>query len=261
MAIKELENESTLKNFNMKVCHLNFYAKDQQNVYNFFYNSKYDHFSAVERRSSFKNPEKDVPRTYGEGINNLIKSANENGFFVAYNHPRWSLENYRDYSKYEGLWGVEIYNSSCNIGGLYEYDINVYDDMLRDGKKLFASSGDDNHNRIDDSCGTFVMVNADTLEYSAVIDSLLSGDFYTSFGPEIFEIKVEDDKVYVSCSNAKRISYSTIGRRNKSLNAKDNEFVNSAVFEIKDTDGYFRISVMDEFGNLADSQAYFLDEI
>ncbi len=262
VAIKEFQNESTLKNFNMKVCHLNFYAKEQNNVYNFFYNSSYDHFSDVERRPFFKKPEKDVERTYGgEGINKLIKLANDNGFFVAYNHPRWSLENYREYSKYEGLWGVEVYNSSCNIGGLYEYDINVYDDMLRDGKRLFASSGDDNHNRVDDSCGTFVMVNADCLEYSEVINALLNGDFYTSTGPEINEISIEDGKVEINCSNAKRISYSTMGRRSKSVNANKNEFLNSAVFEIKDTDGYFRISVLDEFGNCADSQAYFLDDI
>lgn len=262
IAIKEFQNESTLKNFNMKVCHLNFYAKEQQNVYNFFYNSKYDHFSDVERRSLFLNPEKDVERTYGgDGINELIKLANDNGFFVAYNHPRWSLENYREYSKYEGLWGVEIYNSSCNIGGLYEYNVNVHDDMLRDGKRVFASSGDDNHNRIDDSCDTFVMVNADKLEYSAVIDSLLTGDFYTSNGPLISKIEVEDGKLYVSCSNAKRISYSTMGRRAACFNANENEVLNSAVFDIKDTDGYFRISVLDEFGRRADSQAYFLDEI
>lgn len=262
VAIKEFQNESTLKNFNMKVCHLNFYAKEQDNVYNFFYNSKYDHFSAPERRTSFKIPDKDIERTYGgDGINALIKSANENGFFVAYNHPRWSLENYREYSKYEGLWGVEICNGSCNFGGLYEYDINVYDDMLRDGKRLFASSGDDNHNKSDDSFGTFVMVNADELKYSKVIDSLLNGEFYTSYGPLINEIKIKDNKVYISCSDAKRISYSTCGRRSDSVNAKENEFLNNAVFDVLDTDIYFRISVLDEFGNRADSQAYFLDSI
>lgn len=261
VAIKEFPKESTLKNFNMKVCHLNFYAKQQDNVYNFFYNSVYDHFSAKERRSSFKKPEFDIQRSYGEGINELIKAANENGFFVAYNHPRWSLENYREYSKYEGLWGVEVCNGSCNYSGLYEYNINVFDDFLRDGKRIFATSGDDNHNRMNDSFGTFVMVEADSLKYSNVIDSLLNGDFYTSTGPEIYNISYKDGKVYINCSNAKRISYSTRGRRACSVNANDNEYICSAVFELKETDGYFRISVLDEFGGIADSQAYFLDDI
>lgn len=261
VAIKEFPKESTLKNFNMKVCHLNFYAKEQDNVYNFFYNSVYDHFSAPERRYSFKNPPADVPRIYGEGINELIKSANENGFFVAYNHPRWSLENYGDYSKYEGLWGVEIFNTNCNRGGLYEYDINVLDDFLRDGKRIYASSGDDNHNRYDDSFGTAVMVEANELKYPQIIDGLLKGNFYTTTGPEIKRISVDGNKVSVVCSKAKNIYYSTHGRRAKCVRAMEGEYLTAATFEIFDTDIYFRISVLDEFGNRADSQAYFLDEI
>ncbi len=261
VAIKEFPNESTLKNFNMKVCHLNFYAKEQDNDYNFFYNSVYDHFSALERRHLFKKPVSDVPRAYGEGINELIKSANENGFFVAYNHPRWSLENYREYSKYEGLWGVEIFNTNANRGGLYEYDLNVHDDFLRDGKRIYATSGDDNHNRKDDSFGTFVMVEADKLEYSQVINALLNGKFYTSTGPIIEGITVKDNFVTVNCSNAKNIFYSTHGRRCGCVEANEGETVNTATFEIRDTDIYFRISVVDEYGKRADSQAYFLDEI
>lgn len=262
VAIKEFPKESTLKNFNMKVCHLNFYAKDQKNVNNFFYNSVYDHFSAHERRPFFKKPAEDVERTYGaDGINKLIKSANDNGFFVAYNHPRWSLENYREYSKYEGLWGVEIFNTNCNRGGLYEYDINVHDDFLRDGKKIFVTSGDDNHNKMHDSFGTFVMIEADELEYSKIIDALLKGEFYTSTGPTIDKIYVRDNKFCVECSNAKRISFSTFGRHCGSVTAAENEYVNSAAFDIKEEYRYIRISVVDEFGNRADSQAYFLSEI
>ena len=35
----------------------------------------------------------------------------------------------------------------------------------------------------------------------------------------------------------------------------------SEVIEIKDTDGYFRIDVVDERGKRANTQAYFLDEL
>ncbi|MBR7132865.1 MAG: hypothetical protein IKD04_04980 [Clostridia bacterium] len=262
LAIKEFPEQSTLKNFNMKVCHLNVYAKEQDNVYNAFYNSVYDHYSSPEIRANLSKPEKDVERPYStEGINNLIKIANDNGFFVAYNHPRWSLENYREYSGYEGLWGVEIYNSSVNHSGIYEYDINVHDDFLRDGKRLFITSGDDNHNHKDDSFGTFCMIEADKLEYSEVINSLLNGNFYVSNGPLIYEISVEDNKVTVNCSNAKKVSLSTFGRRSATVTAPEGEHVNEAVFELKDTDVYFRISVLDEFGCRADSQSYFLDTI
>lgn len=262
VAIKEFPKQSTLKNYRMKVCHLNLYAKEQDNVYNVFYDKVYDHFSARERRGSFLLPEKDFGRVYGaEGINRLIKTADENGFFVAYNHPRWSLENYADYSGYDGLWAVEIYNTSCNNSGLYEYDINVVDDMLRDGKCVYCSCGDDNHNRIDDSFGTFVMVNSDELKYKNVIESLLNGDFYTSTGPQFFEISVQDKKVKVKCSDAIQISLTTIGRRSESIVAKDDCILNIAEFNLFENDVYFRISVIDKNGKRADSQSYFLEDL
>lgn len=261
IAIKEFPQESTLKNLDMKVCHLNLYAKEQDNDYNVCYNEVYDHFSAKERRADLKRPKTDFERVYGvDGINDIIKTANENGFFVAYNHPRWSLENYGDYGGYEGLWGVEIFNTSCNVGGMYEYDINVVDDFLRDGKRVFASSGDDNHNRDDDSFGSFVMVNSNNLQYGEIINSLLNGDFYTSTGPEIYEISVEDMRVIVKCSDAKKINLSTRGRRIASVSAKNDKIINEATFDLKETDGYFRISVLDSVGKRADSQSYFLED-
>ena len=263
-AIKQFPEQSTLKNFDMKVCHLNFYAKEQGNDYTFCYNSVADHFSKPERRSCINRPENDVERVYGhEGISALIREANENGFFVCYNHPRWSLENYADYSGYEGLWGVEVYNHACTVDGIYDYDINVFDDMLRDGKRVFASCGDDNHNKrgsLLQSFGASVYVNTDKLSYESIVEGLLSGSFYSSTGPEIYSLYVEDGKVYVECSDAKRISYSTRGRRCKAENAAD-DFINSAVFDIKDTDGYFRIDIIDENGTRANTQAYFVDEL
>ena len=265
-AIKQFPAESTMKNFDMKVCHLNLYAKDQKNDYAFCYNSLADHFTAPERRGAINKPDKDYERVYGhEGISKLIKDADEHGFFVCYNHPRWSLENYGDYSGYEGLWGVEIYNHSCAVDGLYDYDVNVLDDMLRDGKRVFASCGDDNHNRgargLDYSFGASVYVNAEELSYDSIAAGLLAGDFYSSMGPEIYSLYVEDGKVYIECSEARQIAYSTRGRRVKAANAPAGKLITEATFEIKDTDGYFRIDVIDAEGKRANTQAYFLNEI
>ncbi len=265
-AIKQFPTESTMKNFNMKVCHLNFYAKEQNNDYTFCYNSLADHFSRSERRPLIKRPDKDYERVYGkEGITKLIEDANDHGFFVCYNHPRWSLENYRDYSGYDGLWGVEIYNHGCFVDGLYDYDINVVDDMLRDGKRVFASCGDDNHNRhkpdrLLSSFGAFVMVNAESLKYENIIGGLLSGSFYSSMAPIIYSLYAEDGRVYVKCSDAVRINYSTRGRRVQSACSPDGR-LNEAVFDIKDTDGYFRIDIIDKEGKRANTQAYFINEL
>lgn len=265
-AIKEFPEQSTLKNYNMKVCHLNLYAKEQNNVFSVCYNSVLDHFSKGEDREKIQKPDMDYDRVYGAaGINDIIKTANENGFFVCYNHPRWSLENYGDYSGYENLWGVEVFNNAVNVHGIYDYDINVVDDFHRDGKRVFVSCGDDNHNKkgpnpTTDSFGAFVMVNADSLSYENIIDGLLNGKFYSSQKPLIHELYTEGDSVFVKCSPAKRISLSTRGRRSDFAMIADG-LIEEAEFKIRPEDVYFRIDVMDENGFRADTQCYYINEL
>lgn len=261
ISIKQFENQSTMKNFNMKVCHLNLYAKQPDNLYNVFYSTAADHYNSTEKKAQLVAKYGDNHREYSaEGISRIIKCANDNGFFVSYNHSRWSLENYNDYMGYDGLWGVEIYNTGCNVGGIYEYDINVLDDMLRGGKRVFAVCGDDNHNRTSDSFGAFVMVNCKELTYENIVDSLLGGRFYSSSGPEIYSLYIENGKVYIECSPAERISLSTVGRRSEARCADTPNGICRTEFKLCETDGYFRIDVLDSCGCRADTQAYFLSD-
>lgn len=260
LAIKEDPTVSTGKNRMMKTCHINIYAKEQSNDYNPCYSSVYDVYSK-KKNLTINVPETEITREYTpDSINSLIKTANDNGFFVSYNHPVWSLENYAQYSKYEGVWGVEIFNSECYRNGRFEYNINVANDFLRDGKRVFVTSGDDNHS-LQAQFGTFVMVNSDELKYDSVIDSLLKGDFYSSTGPEIFEISIEENKVFVKSSRAAEINITTLGRRSASVKAKGFRGVKNAEFELMPDDGFFRITVVNKFGKRADSQSYFLDDI
>ena len=261
-AIKQFPEQSTLSNRKMKVCHINLYAKEQNNDNSVCYSYDLDHFNKDENdRIRLRDTYGDYERRYGsDGINEIIDIANKNGFFVCYNHPRWSLENYSDYSGYEGLWAVEVYNSASTFEGIYETDINVFDDFLRDGKKICASCGDDNHFD-NERFKAFVMVNTDKLTYSNVIDALLNGDFYSSTGPEIYELSVEENKVKIKCSFVKDIALSTEGRRAKRKYNTDGTLINEAEFEICPEDGYFRLDLCDQFGNHAWTQAYFIDEL
>lgn len=45
----------------------------------------------------------------------------------------------------EGLFAMEIYNHGCEHDGLYGFNPQVYDEMLRAGQRLYALSTDDNH--------------------------------------------------------------------------------------------------------------------
>lgn len=262
LAIKEFKHMSTLKKTDMKVCHLNLYAKDPSNVDTPCYSSSYDHFKSNVDEKTIVHTCGEYEREYSaEKISEMIKTANDRGFLVSYNHPRWSLENATDYLGYKGLWGVEIYNHSCMLSGHYEYDINAYDDFLRDGQKIACVAGDDNHN-ITDTCGGYIMINAEKLRYEDIVRALENHDFYTSCGPVIKNLFIEDNVAHITYENAEYACISTKGRRVEKQTAQNPNGENTAHFKIfPNEDVYVRFDVADKFGKRANTCAYFLSDI
>lgn len=259
IAIKEFKEISTLKKRDMKVCHLNFYAKEAKNTDTPCYNSVYDHYVRDEYEDLIKHSCGEYERKYSpEDISKMIAIANKNGFLVSYNHPRWSLENATDYLGYKDLWAIEIYNNACSIGGLYEYDINVYDDFLRDGQKVACIAGDDNH-ELSHTCGGYIMINAEKLDYKSIINALENYDFYASTGPVITNLYIEDDVAYMTFEKGEYAVMSTKGRRVEKQLAYNPEGENTVKFKIlPDEDVYVRFDVVDKFGKRANTCAYFL---
>lgn len=209
-----------------------------------------------------------MARDFGKGyshekVNKLIKSAKDAGFFVTYNHPTWSRENYEDYMVYEGFDCLEISNFNCIAGGTPEYNEAKYDDMLRAGKRIYCISDDDNHNThyFNDSFGGFAMIKAEKLEYETVFAALMRGDFYASEGPEIYELYLEDGDVTIKTSPASSINFSCSSRRGKNVVPKGEGLVSEGTFHLKDDESYFRVTVTAPNGKKAYTRAYFLDEI
>ena len=194
-------------------------------------------------------------------INALISEGVGNGFFVTYNHPTWSMERYNDYMAYQNMHSMEICNYGCLVSGHDEYNSKEYDDMLRGGKRLYCIATDDNHNKRDDSFGGFTMIKADKLEYTAITDALMAGNFYASQGPEIFELWYEDGYVHILCSDAEQIKLTTAGRRHDVINSTENSPLQQATFKVEPDDVYIRLTVTDRYGKHADTNAYFIDEL
>lgn len=132
-----------------------------------------------------------------EYISALMQEARDNGFFVTYNHPAWSLETCEEYGHYHGMHAMEIVNFGCVVVGYEDHNETAYDEMLRAGNRIYCVATDDNHNDVQDSFGGFTMIKAEELSYKALTDALLKGDFYASEGPEILELYYEDLK-YIS---------------------------------------------------------------
>ena len=202
-----------------------------------------------------------IRKSTPECISEAMKICREKGFFVTYNHPNWSIDDYNDYTNYNNMHAMEICNWVSYLCGLNDLNNErEYDDMLRAGKRIYCLATDDCHAK--EHCGGgFTMINAEKLEYKTVTQALLDGNFYASTGPEIFNLWFEDGILHVECSKAKRIALGTMVRNGGCVMANDGEYLTSADFKIDKRHTYVRISITDENGNMAHTNAYFTDEL
>lgn len=247
-----------------KNCHICYIALEEDNLTQICYNSK-THLYSPEYRKCIKydKSKPDYERKYThECINDMIKQGRENGFFVTYNHPAWSLETLNEYGGYHGMNAMEICNYGCTSAGYTDYNEKEYDDMLRGGEEIFCISTDDNHNGRQDSFGGFTFINADKLEYRTITKALENGDFYASQGPEIYELWYENGKIGIKCSECASIRINTGVRRCDIVSAENaDKPITDAEFDVCDKDNYVRLTVTDFSGRHANTNAYFVKNL
>ena len=146
------------------------------------------------------------------------------------------------------------------MSGRVEYDIHAYESFLRSGQKMACVAADDNHS-LSSTCGGWIQINADKLDYKTIINALENHDFYASTGPEIKELYVEGNKAHITFSKGEYALMSTKGRRVKKVLAENPNGENKAEFEILPTDGYIRFDVVNEKNQRAHTSAYFLEDL
>ena len=199
-----------------------------------------------------------------ECVNAMIQIALDAGCFVSYNHPLASQENYLAYSRYKGMHAMEILNYGSEYHHNLGYAPMVYDDILKTGNIISCIATDDNHSE-DGAFGGYVMVQADKLEYTTVVDALKRGDFYSSSGAVIHDIWYEDGYVHITCDDAEAVFLNTGTTFNGGAYMKDGKPVTEASFKLHPLMKYLRLTVRDVNGKMAWSNAYpikeFLHEI
>ena len=245
--------------------HLNLIAKKPDNMWSPA--KAYHKFpAAAEYENKMQFEEMDLQCNVNS-INAMIEKANEKGFLVMYNHPTWSCQTYPDYAPLKGLWGIELRNTECCLLGHNENNFRVYKDLLTLGNRIFPLGADDMHSQR--SLGkSWVMVGANELTYSSIIESLEKGDFYMSCGPEIAELYVENNVLKVTCSDAQRINMETHCRLAGVVFAQDEplqeaEFALDHIFAKTkgDPNAFIYITVTALDGTYAVTRPYYLKDL
>jgi len=249
-----------------KVIHFNYISLKPENTAPFFFGSSLGfvekNAEKFPKETEFYKKEPKCRLGYvPQNVSHLFEIAREKGYFVTYNHPLWSREEYPQYINYSNMNALEIFNYASFYEGHEGYCPGVYDDMLRHGKRIFCIAADDNHNTETDAFGGFTVIFADKLEYEAVTDAMVRGDFYASMGPEIKSLTFEDGYINIECSDARRICLTAGQRRAASVWAKQGEALNFASFKVDPLDKYVRLTVTDFGGMSANTNGYFTDEL
>ena len=99
------------------------------------------------------------------------------------------------------------------------------------------------------------MINAAGLNYTDVFNSLKKGDFYSSQGPLIHEISLDDNTLYIKCSDVCLIVVYTDSRL---CYHKKDDVINEVKFDLRGTEKYIRIMLRDKEHRDANSNAYWL---
>jgi hypothetical protein len=143
----------------------------------------------------------------------------ENGGVPYLAHTYWSGLRTEQWEDCEGLIGIEVWNTGCELE-LGRGDSSLHwDEALERGRNFFALATDDSHHPGFDSGFAWTWVRAAEKSQAAVLDALRSGSFYGSTGPRIDAVELTDGDVTVRCSPAASVTLSTGRARGARVNA------------------------------------------
>lgn len=184
------------------------------------------------------------------------------GCLTIYNHPVWSRVREDEFIHTKGLTALEIYNYGTVNESATGYDALRWDVMLQNGSRIYATASDDNHNReAEDSLGGYIVVKAEELSHEAVIQAILTGNYYSSSGPAIHDWGIKDDVAYVKCSPVSRVNFMAGNHVNAGLSVLSEtggDELTYAEFPLRGDEDYVRVECVDQYGKIAWSNPIFL---
>jgi hypothetical protein len=152
-------------------------------------------------------------------LRDVVAWITENGGVPYLAHTYWSGLRTEQWEDCEGLLGIEVWNTGCELEvGRGDSSLH-WDEALERGRNLFALATDDSHHPGFDSGFAWTWVRAAEKSQAAVLEALRSGAFYGSTGPRIDAVELTDGDVTVHCSPAASVTLFTGRARGARVNA------------------------------------------
>ena len=191
----------------------------------------------------------------------LAARAMQAGAFVGIAHPHWYTLTAADVDALGPAHAVEVYNGIAADANDRAESWHILDVLLDRRQHYFAYAADDAHlsDYHHDFRRGWVQVKAEEPSPEALLTALKAGAFYSSTGPEIYDITcIPNERLTVHCSPAERIFLTGVG--SASQRAWGNGIMN-AEFDLSDwSSHYCRVTVRDRWGGKAWSNPIWLEE-
>lgn len=180
----------------------------------------------------------------------IAQRARDAGAFVAIAHPHWSGLTEADARTISAAHAVEVYNHGCAIENDRGDGHLSLEHMLNEGRKLTLIATDDAHFSTPDHFGGWVMVKSQENTPEALLEALKAGEFYSSTGPMIHDIRINGHTIEVDCSEVATITVQGAGAGAPAL-CGENMTTGSLGFERLKDSPWIRVTVIDHAGKRA----------
>lgn len=197
----------------------------------------------------------------------VARRAAEAGAFVTIAHPSWNSLSIDDaLTLVDAVHGIEVYNTSCDMGVDRGETWHFTEQLLQRGYRLTAVAADDAHFKEPaqpdpGAFGGWVHVKAASLNPDGLLAALKAGWFYSSTGPVIHDVRISDDEIAVSCSPAQRVIVTGVGARSQRHQGSPEQAVETCTLPLERfrEHGFCRVTVVDDAGKRAWTNPIWLD--
>ncbi len=184
----------------------------------------------------------------------LVREIRAAGGIAILAHPAWSLETCEQIMVEGDFDGVEIYNSVSGLPrNCRPYSGEVIDQLAVRGRVFPCMAADDTHFYENETCLSYIYVQADALTEDAVMDALRAGRVMATQGPRFF-VTVSDNadgtkRVHLDCDPVETVIFYTgsVWHSGRSLHS-DAGKLTEADFTFKENDRFVRIEIVDRDG-------------
>jgi predicted metal-dependent phosphoesterase TrpH len=189
----------------------------------------------------------------------------EHGGVAYLAHPYWTGVAPGGLTLGDDVAGIEVYNAGCELETGRGLSTVHWDDLLERGSHCFGIAADDSHHGDLDSRFAWVWAHVAERSPAAVLEALATGSFYSSTGPEVHDVRVEDGAVEVQCSPCRRVTLCSRRRRGSSVSAgpsgyrhrgeilseSDTGEITAARLSVPPHVSFTRLELVDELGRRA----------